>query len=867
MKSLRILLSVLFSTLALLAGCSKSDNQQKVAALRVIDGGEQCTMPGTEFPRKLRVQAETEPEFNWLGQRKDPEPIPHVNLCFTAARGSDISVLETLTETDEGGGASVTVIAGTAVGDHYVNVHPEGRPDLSLTIRFTTGVAFDGDGQEGLAGHEPGKPIGVTVVDAHGNPASGVPVYFCVKSGPGGSRGEVANPTVVTDEKGHAGTTVRLGKRTGAYDFGVEVADKDRSVFVRLSSIRVFGIDIYGVIITLIGGITFFVSGMTLLSDGLKMIAGENMKKVLQFFSRNGFIAVVAGAFVTAVIHSSAATTVMVMGFLNAGLIDLTQAIGIIFGANVGTTITAQMISFNLESISLPCVAIGFCLGFVKRRVAKGWGEAIMGFGLLFFGMSMMSGELKVLGTFNSFIQFFKGISCAPVVNGGPMPCLAILWAMLIGAAATVAIQSSTAAMGIIIALASGGLIDFYTSVPLLIGTNIGTTVTAAVAALPANRVAKQAAVAHCLFNLFGAAMMLGLFYVPYPGTKTPIFLYVVNELTPGNAFAEIPQNITHAVAMAHTLFNVITVLVIFPFIRPFSKLCAFLVPAGKDESIHTLEPLLLNTPGIAIEQSCNEIGRMVCIAWAMVDIAFNRHFMRENMDEDDIEKLEKAEERVDTMQTDITDYLVQITRRRLTNHQSNLIPLLMHCTNDAERVADHTENLVTLTKRLIKSDASLSDAAKDELNGIWELLNDQAMHVMLLLARASRAKVTSTDIGSKRIAKKVSGYLEQVAELGKTHSPDPDVMLGESRLFEQQINARIRKVEKAHAARRNAGTCSLEANVIFVELLGELERIGKRLSNIAERAPEISRNTTKNRGTRNLEVRGVNQRPENEPK
>ena len=340
---------------------------------------------------------------------------------------------------------------------------------------------------------------------------------------------------------------------------------------------RVLGIDLWQVLFSVIGGVTFLFFGMELLSGGLRAIAGDSMKKLLQFFSRNKLTAVLAGTFVTAIIQSSSATTVMVLGFINAGLINLQQAIGIIFGANVGTTVTAQLISFNLDNLAVPCIVAGFILTMIKKRDLKGWGKSIFGFGLIFFGMTMMRSELQNLQAFPTILKFFEDINCAPVPGGRFMPLPQILCAIGIGIVSTALLQASSAVIGILLALSVSGLLNFYTAVPILIGTNIGTTITSWAAAATANRVAKQAALAHTLFNTIGAAIMVGFFYILYHGQ--PVFLYFINFITPGDVFAEVPQNLGHHIAMAHTLFNIITVLCIMPCLGVFSRLCEILIP------------------------------------------------------------------------------------------------------------------------------------------------------------------------------------------------------------------------------------------------------------------------------------------------
>ena len=250
------------------------------------------------------------------------------------------------------------------------------------------------------------------------------------------------------------------------------------------------------------------------------------MKAIIQLFARNRFVGLLAGAGVTAVIQSSSATTVMVIGFINAGLLNLAQSIGIIFGTNIGTTITAQIVAFDISALALPAIIVGLLLFFIPYRNCRGIGETVLGFGFLFLGMVMMSDELTRIADFRIVTDLFARFDCTPV--DGVMPFGAVLGALLIGLVVTMIIQSSSASTGIVIALGAGGLINLYTALPLVLGANIGTTVTAQLAAIPANRVAKQAALAHTLFNVIGTVIMLVFFYVPWGSSGIPVFFHIV---------------------------------------------------------------------------------------------------------------------------------------------------------------------------------------------------------------------------------------------------------------------------------------------------------------------------------------------------
>ena len=854
MRFLSRLATCLLSCLliAAFAACDgSSEHPNKVGRLDVIYGSDQCTVPGEEFERDLRVEVRGLSGDDSASTRKLPlmadEPVR-----FEAADGSDLEITPLSETTDVVGVIRATVKAGHKVGDNYVKIVPLNAPEKSVRVRLVVGAKIENDERQGATGSVMGDPLAVKIVDADGNPVARAPVYFGVKSSPGGkTEPKVLTPEALTDENGVAQTFVRLGGATGEYHFSIEVADPAHGIYIRSMDARLLGIDMFSVCMTMVGGIAFLIFGMLRLSRGLQNIAGEKMQQVLQFFSKNAVLGVLAGTFVTAVIQSSAATTIMVLGFINAGLLNLVQAIGIIFGANIGTTVTAQLISFNLSGLALPAVALGFVLmTFTKKRILQGWGNAIFGFGMLFFGMSMMSSQMRVLGTFPSFLNLFSMIDCAPRTPDGFMPFLPILGAIGLGMVAVFMVSASAAVVGIILALSAAGLVNFYTAVPLLIGTNIGTTINAFLASITANRVAKQAALAHFLFNFFGAVLMVMLLYIPVGAHRTPFFLYIVNSVTPGDAFAAVPQNLERHIAMAHTIFNVLTVLAIMPMLKPFAHLCETLIPGDKTKpvSTRTLEPLLLRTPAMAIEQSIIEIRKMVELSWSMIDRAVNHHFRAAHVDEKEFEQLEADEQQVDKMQSDITSYLVQITRQHLSNPQSNLIPLLMHCTNDAERIADHTANIMRLTKRLSKVDTKLSDVAQDNLNSLWELLSSQAENVKLALShehKSSENGVLNAIEGERRLNKLAHKYEKQVKAMMAEQAREQqaaDNVASEAEANEREINELAKQYEQVHVERRNKGQCAVDASVIFIEMLWELERIGDHLVNIAQRAPEMQK-------------------------
>ena len=791
-----------------IAGCEQSAQSQQVNKLKIFSGSNQYALPGETFAKELVVIAEAPAEKGFFGTNAG-RPAANAKLKIVLPENAALSVDPQTAETDLGGAARFKVTAGKLVGDHYFTIVPESNPTKAITAHFTIGAQISGGEQELAVNTVAPKPISVKLVRQDGKPAADVPVYFNVVSSPAaGTSGAVITPeTAHTDSNGVVKAIVKSGKASGEYVLGVEIADPAENYFMRQLHVRFLALDVWKVVVNVLGALALFIFGMKLMSDGLMKIAGDRMKKILQFFSRNGIVAVCAGAAVTAVVQSSSATTVMVIGFINAGLLNLTQAIGIIFGANIGTTVTAQIISFNLGVLAMPAIAVGMIGLFASKRSIRGWGESAVGFGLIFYGIGLMSSELKVLSVLPSFQNFFRMFDCSP--TGDFMPLLPVLGALLVSTIFTMIIQSSAAALGIVLALSGGGLINFYTAMPLLLGTNIGTTITAFLASLAANRHAKQAALAHFLFNTIGAILLIASFYITCGNNHIPVYMALINAMTPGDVFAEVPQNIERHIAMAHTIFNVINTFILLPFIKPLALLCEKIIPVSQNEPDHTqlLEPHLLATPTAALEQVVMAIRNMVSDSWRMIDQAVNEHFLKLNIDQDAFDELAEEEEKIDRMQADVTEYLVKIMRRRnLTDHQSELIPLLMHCTNDAERIADHTANIIVLAERLSKNDKKLSNASIKAIEKVWNILNHEASSVMVALGSTDEAEVKSALKSERKINKL-------------------------TREFEQENIDRLRK-----------GSCTLANSVIYIELLGELEKLGDHLSNIAERTPEIQK-------------------------
>ena len=539
------------------------------------------------------------------------------------------------------------------------------------------------------------------------------------------------------------------------------------------------------------GGLAIFIFGMKLMSDGLHQVAGEKMRSILRMFSANPLVAVASGAAVTCVIQSSSASTVMVIGFVNAGLLSLVQAMGLIFGANIGTTVTAQLVAFDISWVIMPAIIAGLLMSFVKRQSIADWSETILGFGFLFLGMEFMSNELKTLASLPAFTEAFQTFQCAPV--NGYIPIGSLLGAVLIGLVATMIVQSSSACSGIIIALGASGLLDIYTAVALVMGSNIGTTITAQLAAMTANRVAKQAALAHTLFNVLGVIIISLSFLIVWNGE--PAFFTLINKLSLNG---DLPRKI----ANAHTVFNVFTTLILIPFIPLLAYICEKVIPVSTGKIRYQyLEPHLLDSPPIALTQTAYALRRMLQKAWKMIDCALNMYNHNDEKNQIMVKQLEKREADIDERQQNITDYLSQLMSKKLTKAEAAQIPLLLHCTNDVERIGDHTEIIQSIINKLQTDELKFSIQAEKE----YDLLHEKL---------ASAAKLS--------------------AEMLTRCTPE---LMEKSVNMESELQQMLDNFETEHITRINQGDCRPQVGILYLELLAEIRKISRHLFNINERS------------------------------
>ncbi len=788
----------------LLISCGEV-SQVKPDSINIVEGDSQAGAPESEG-HPLRVEVLGPRREGLLGGRGRRQPAAGATVLFeTVNKDSGIEfTAPNKVETDAGGYAETEFRYGAEFGDRYIRATVKEQPDLSVDFRVISGMEKFGDGQEALAGEQLPEPLGVKLYKPDGSLAEGVPVYFRISSQPGDGAA-LENARVLSDAEGKAKTTLRTDEGvTGKYEITAEVACGETLLSVRSVVFGAMSLSPWRVVIGVLGGLGIFIFGMQTMSGGLRQLAGNKLRSFLHFFTRNRFSAVGSGTLITGLIQSSTACTVMVVGFVNAGLLTLQQSLGVVLGANIGTTVTGQIISLNIQQLALPAIIIGVAGIMISRRLrTRNIFQAVMGFGLLFLGMQMMSGELRSISSLPSFIEVFQLFDCQPGADG-VMPLWPVLGAMAIGTVMTVLVQSSTATIGLTIALSVSGLINFYTAVPLILGDNIGTTITALLASIGANRRARQAALGHTIFNLFGAAYMLGLFYVTYDGT--PVFLHLVDMVTAGEVFAAVPENIGRHVASAHTLFNVFNVLVFLPLLPFVAVVCNFVLPVKEEDemAVVPLEPHLLSTPSIALRQAMTATGTMTEAAWKLAWKTVEG--FREGKCKDE-ENLRQQESGIDEMQKQTIHYLTELTRQPLSEAQAETIPLLIHCVNDAERIGDHGIDIMDLAQELKEDKLKVSGKADRDIGEIVDLLDRQAQEVVAALADSNQEQ---------------------------PHMPNRAVRLQGS------INQRIQAAEKKHLKRLEKGKCSVGAGIFFTELLTHLERIANHLSNIAERITEI---------------------------
>ena len=524
------------------------------------------------------------------------------------------------------------------------------------------------------------------------------------------------------------------------------------------------------------GGLGLFLFGMKLMGEGLENAAGDKLKSILEKVTKNPISAVLVGAFVTMVIQSSSATTVMVVGFVNAGLMNLAQAAGVIMGANVGTTITAQLVAFKLDEIAPLFVIVGVVLLMsAKQKKRKDIADIILGFGILFMGMGIMSSALKPLAESPMFSQLIMAIDDNWVLG------------IFTGLVLTAILQSSSATTGILIALASTGSITINIVLPILFGCNIGTCVTALIASIGANKTAHKAAAIHLMFNILGT-----LIFIPF---LKPL-AYIVQDMSPGD--------VERQIANAHTIFNITATIILVPLSKYMIMIVNKLIK-GEDEielcGPKYLDERLLETPVIAAGQVQKETLRMANKAKENLELSMKA--FREN-NESLVKKVYENEKLINILEEEITSYLVKLSKCDLSAKESNLVASTFHIVTDIERIGDHVENIADLTLEKVGRKLKYSEDALKEIDYIY----DQTIRAL--------------DITIDSYAN------ENIEEAGTIHE------------IERKIDASQKEFRENHIKRLSQGSCNAYDGAIFMDLLSNFERIGDHATNIAESVMEV---------------------------
>ena len=500
-------------------------------------------------------------------------------------------------------------------------------------------------------------------------------------------------------------------------------------------------LDLFGLMMGLLGGLALFLFGMGQMSEALKAVAGHRMKNILAKLTKHRISGAITGAFVTAVIQSSSITTVLVVGFITAGLMSMSQSVGVIMGANIGTTFTAQIIAFKVTKYALLMIATGFGMSFIsKRESTRQYGTGLMGLGLIFFGMAVMGDAMKPLRSYEPFLDLMMRMES---------PFLGILIAALF----TALVQSSSATTGIVIVMATQGLITLEAGIALAFGANIGTCVTALLASIGKPREALRAALVHVLFNVLGVLAWIGLIE---PLAEFVTWLSPISEGLTGGAklAAETPRQI----ANAHTTFNIANTLLFLPLATQFARFVEYLVPdrpIEEEEQIRAryLDSELLSTPALALDRARLELQHLgERIETMLVDI-FSVLFSGSITD---LEGVAEQDDAVDLLHGKIITYLGKVGQTRLTSDQTAELIKLMQATNDLENIGDIIEtNMVALGRRRINSGIAVSGASLEVLRGVHR-------EVLLALESAMLA-VTQKD---EQVAQAVVGMKARINEL-----------------------------------------------------------------------------------------------------
>ncbi|MEK3807941.1 Na/Pi cotransporter family protein [Bacillus sp. FSL H8-0547] len=534
-------------------------------------------------------------------------------------------------------------------------------------------------------------------------------------------------------------------------------------------------LDLQKMIFEFVGGLGIFLFGIKFMGDGLQKSAGDRLRDILDKFTTNPVMGVLAGVFVTILIQSSSGTTVLVVGLVSAGFMNLRQAIGVIMGANIGTTVTAFIIGIKISDYALPVLFAGaVLLFFFKNKKIHNFGQIVFGFGALFFGLELMGDGMKPLQSLQAFQDLTVSLSDNPLLG------------VLIGTVFTVIVQSSSATIGILQELHGLGLIDIKASLPVLFGDNIGTTITAVLASIGASVAARRAAFTHVIFNLIGTAIFLLIL---------PLFTAFITMLK-----TNLGLNPEMTIAFAHGTFNITNTLIQLPFIGVLAYIVTKLIP-GEDSLVEYkakhLDPMFIEqSSSIALGQTKEEILRMG--QFASLGLEEANYYLKTNQQKH-ADTAYQIEDAINNLDRKITDYLVLISRTEMSAAESEEHSALFNTVRDIERVGDHFENIVELVDYQLSNKVKLTGSALQDLDEMFTLT------ISTLKDAIAALDDKDTDLAAK-------------------------VMKSE-----EQIDKMERTLRKKHILRINEGSCTGQAGIVFVDIVSNLERIGDHSVNIAE--------------------------------
>lgn len=531
------------------------------------------------------------------------------------------------------------------------------------------------------------------------------------------------------------------------------------------------------IILSMAGGLGLFLYGMRIMSDSIEKVAGAKLRGILERLTTNRFTAILVGVFFTAVIQSSSACTVMVVSFVNSGLMTLTQAAGVIFGANIGTTVTALLVSFKLEKAAPVILLVGVLIVmFVKKQKVSQWGEVIIGFGVLFMGLSTMSGAMTGMKDSPAVLHMFASLKS---------PLLAVL----LGTVLTAVIQSSSVTVSIMVLLANQGLMSMDIGMFIILGCNIGACTSALLASLNGKKDAKRAAAIHLIFNVIGTIIV----YI--------IFTLAVDQIVGGLSVLA-HGDPGRMVAYAHILIKIFQVIIMMPFIKQIVKLTYVLVH-GDDKKIgyrdsyqlkYIGEKVVLN-PATAVVEVIKELDRMGSLANENLNRAMNALI---TLDQDEISEVYEVEKNIDFLSHAITNYLVKINQTTLPIEDLKSIGALFHVVNDIERIGDHAENIVDAAVQREKTGVGFSKAAQRELGEMIDMVN------------------TILRFSFEMFVKSTEEHVEDIRNL------------------EEAIDEKEKELQQRHIERLSSNECTPEAGAMFSDIVSGLERVADHATNIA---------------------------------